>query len=241
MKSEVLLVFDTLHQFAYNPDFNLPTFLSSLLSPHVCLLASYHLDIRSPVPSQPSYAPSPLKLLYYLATTILIVHSFTQTVARKRAADKSLSEPVFGIAEEKEGVILGMCANEPKAIVLEMEYRRKSGRGIKEWFFLPLIDHTESETVAGKRNPHYSTGGKIILLEDHPLYLPQEVVIAKEQHPAIEEILTFELGLTAKQKADREGVVLPYFDAQKGDGGDGGRILYEMGIEDDFDEEEDEI
>ena len=148
---------------------------------------------------------------------------------------------MFGIAEEKEGVILGMCANEPKAIVLEMEYRRKSGRGIKEWFFLPLIDHTESETVAGKRNPHYSTGGKIILLEDHPLYLPQEVVIAKEQHPAIEEILTFELGLTAKQKADREGVVLPYFDAQKGDGGDGGRILYEMGIEDDFDEEEDEI
>jgi elongator complex protein 5 len=39
---------------------------------------------------------------------------------------------------------------------------------------------------------------------------------------------------------DREGVVLPYFDAQKG-GGEGGRILYDMGEEDDFDEEEDEI
>ena len=52
---------------------------------------------------------------------------------------------------------------------------------------------------------------------------------------------TFSLGLTDKQKAAREGVVLPYFDAQKGEGGEGGRILYDMGSEDDFDEEEDEI
>lgn len=149
---------------------------------------------------------------------------------------------MFGIAEEKEGVILGMCANESKAIVLEMEYRRKSGRGIKEWFYLPLITgNSDSETVAGRRNTHSFTGGKIILLEDHPLYLPQEVVMAKEHHPALEEISTFELGLTAKQKADREGVVLPYFDAQKGEGGEGGRIVYDMGVEDDFDEEEDEI
>lgn len=134
-----------------------------------------------------------------------------------------------------------MCANEPKAIVLEMEYRRKSGRGIKEWFFLPLIDNSDSEIVAAKRNPHSSTGGKIILLEDHPLYLPQEVVMAKEHRPAPEEMPTFELGLTAKQKTDRDRVVLPYFDAQKGEGGEGGRIVYEMGVEDDFDEEEDEI
>lgn len=197
--------------------------------------------MHSPVPSQPTYAPSLLKLLNYLATAILTVYSFTQTVARKRAADKSLSEPVFGITEEKEGVILGMCANEPKAIVLEMEYRRKSGRGIKEWFYLPLNGNSDFETVAGKRNTHSSTGGKIILLEDHPLYLPQEVVMTKEYRPALEEISTFELGLTAKQKADREGVVLPYFDAQKGEGGEGGRIVYEMGVEDDFDEEEDEI
>ena len=53
---------------------------------------------------------------------------------------------------------------------------------------------------------------------------------------------TFSLGLTEKQRRDREGVVLPYFDAQKDEGmGEGGRILYDMGIEDDFDEEEDEI
>lgn len=41
--------------------------------------------------------------------------------------------------------------------------------------------------------------------------------------------------------------MLPYFDAQRGDGegrdggGGGGRILYDMGVEDDFDDEEDEI
>lgn len=241
MESEVLLIFDTLNQFACNPDFNLPAFLSSLLGPHIYLLASYHLDVYTPVSPQPTYAPNPLKLLNYLATAILTVHSFTQTIARKRAADKSLSEPVFGISEEKEGVILGMCANEPKAIVMEMEYRRKSGRGIKEWFFLPFLDNINSEAVAGEKPPHHFTGGKIILLEDHPLYLPQEVVMAEEHRPALDEISTFELGLTAKQRAVREGVVLPYFDAQKGEGGEGGRILYDMGVEDDFDEEEDEI
>jgi elongator complex protein 5 len=49
--------------------------------------------------------------------------------------------------------------------------------------------------------------------------------------------------LTEKQRRDREGVVLPYFDAQKGEWGtgEGGRILYEMDRVDDFDEEEDEI
>ena len=56
---------------------------------------------------------------------------------------------------------------------------------------------------------------------------------------------TFELGLSAKQRRDREGVVLPYYDAQQREGGaaggEGGRILYEMGVEDDFDEEEDEV
>lgn len=58
---------------------------------------------------------------------------------------------------------------------------------------------------------------------------------------------TFNLGLTEKQKRDRENVVLPYFDAQKDGGGsgagEGGRILYDMGDEDreDFDDEEDEI
>lgn len=78
----------------------------------------------------------------------------------------------------------------------------------------------------------------VTLLEDHPQYRsPEQETDAGAEGEAGG---TFELGLTDKQRRDREGVVLPYFDAQKG-GGEGGRILYDMGSEDDFDEEEDEI
>lgn len=77
---------------------------------------------------------------------------------------------------------------------------------------------------------------------DHPLYAAPEVGDGQRAMDDEEEEpeSTFSLGLTEKQKKDREGVVLPYFDAQSG-GGDGGRILYEMGREDDWDPEEDEI
>lgn len=79
-----------------------------------------------------------------------------------------------------------------------------------------------------------------MLLDDHPLYRPPE---DSSPAPAGEEPeSTFELRLSDRQRREREGVVLPYFDAQHGDGpGEGGRILYDMGEEDDFDEEEDEI
>ena len=93
---------------------------------------------------------------------------------------------------------------------------------------------------------------KFVLLEEHPLYrLPAEVVGAKREGVGVggvdEAGGTFSLGLTEKQRRDREGVVLPYFDAQQGGlGGEvgmGGRILYEYGEEDagDWDSEEDEI
>lgn len=173
------------------------------------------------------------------------MHSFPQTLARKRAADKSLAEPVFGLAEERDGVVAGMGANNPEALVVEMEHRRKSGRGVKEWFFVPLRE--ELATPAPNASPgarEQPSGGqvpKIILLEDHPLWLPHHAPVATAEPTTDEDGSTFELGLTAKQRLDRERVVLPYFDAQKAEGGQGGRILYEMGIEDDFDEEEDEI
>jgi elongator complex protein 5 len=115
-----------------------------------------------------------------------------------------------------------------------MELRRKSGRGVVEDFV--LLDVLSSSA---------NGGAQIVLLDEHPLYAP-EIVSADQGGGAgggeeVEEG-TFSLQLTEKQKRDREGVVLPYFDAQKG-GGEGGRILYEMSEVDreDFDEEEDEI
>jgi len=89
-----------------------------------------------------------------------------------------------------------------------------------------------------------------MLLDDHPLYASTLSVlgVAVNDGQGEEEVeTTFNLSLTEKQKRDREGVVLPYFDAQRDGGaagpGEGGRILYDMGAEDreDFDDEEDEI
>jgi elongator complex protein 5 len=122
--------------------------------------------------------------------------------------------------------------------VMEVEHRRKSGRGVREWYFVPTTSTSSAKTPAMA-----AVREKVILLEDLPAYKASSVSSNGENGGAEEERpegTTFELGLTEKQRAAREGVVLPYFDAQKG-GGEGGRILYDMGEEDDFDEEEDEI
>lgn len=129
---------------------------------------------------------------------------------------------------------MGAGANDGRGCVVEMEYRRKSGRGLEEWFFLPGDE--DGATGDGSEG--------IMLLDDQVLYRGSDGDggTVKGVGAGVElEQATFELGLSAKQRRDREGVVLPYFDAQKGEGGEGGRILYDMGVEDDFDEEEDEI
>jgi elongator complex protein 5 len=110
-----------------------------------------------------------------------------------------------------------------------MELRRRSGRAVDEKFILM------PGSAAAK-----SRVGKLCLLTDHPMFKKPE---AEQREGGDEQPeSTFNLGLTEKQRKDREGIVLPYFDAQTDIGaGEGGRILYEMGREDDFDDEEDEI
>lgn len=145
-----------------------------------------------------------------------------------------MAEPLFGIEEGREGVLVGFGANDARGVVVEMEYRRKSGRGVEEWFFLPELSFSSSSSSLKDDG--------VVLLDDHELFRRQVVHEGgAEVGGGGVEAATFDLGLTAKQRRDREGVVLPYFDAQKGEGGGGGRILYDMGVEDDFDEEEDEI
>ncbi|KIW70769.1 hypothetical protein PV04_03010 [Phialophora macrospora] len=239
---------------------NLTAFLSSLLQPpapqpsrgeqgqppQVSLVAVYHADI--PLPSPPSsagpshgYGPPPLSLLSYLATTVITVHSLAILLAEKAARAKSLASPSFGLTGEVEGVVVGLKPKPvadmkpgEKGIVLELEHRRKSGRGVREWFFLPTA------ATAGRTGGAQAFRETVILLDDHPHFRKPKA----EAADADQELsgMTFELGLTERQRLEREGVVLPYFDAQKaGGGGEGGRILYDMGVEDDFDEEEDEI
>ena len=236
-----LLIIDCLNSLTATDSINIPALLSSFISPTTSLLAIYHTDVPTPTPLSSgvanAYAPAPLTLLKYLATTIFTTHSLHHVLARKAARERSLVEPSFGLEEGLEGVLQGLGANGTDGLVLEMEHRRKSGRGVREWYYLPLNASTISTaTASGKARE--SVG--VILLEDHPQYGKPKEASESAGGGEVEAGSTFELGLTEKQKLDREGVVLPYFDAQKG-GGEGGRILYDMGSEDDFDEEEDEI
>lgn len=184
------------------------------------------------------YEPAPFTILCHLATAILRLSSLQQEIERQRARNKALVEPEWGINEDREGVIIGLKsrvartttaaeAAEGRGVVISMELRRRSGRTVTETFVLARQD--------GGRGT-----GKLILLSDHAVFAAPDAGEAGggEEEPES----TFNLGLTEKQRKDREGIVLPYFDAQtEVGGGDGGRILYEMGREDDFDEEEDEI
>jgi len=173
-----------------------------------------------------------LTLLKFLATTILTTHSLSHILAQKAARDRSLAAPVFGLVEDEQGIVQGLGSNDSRGVVVECEVRRKSGRGTEIWFVLP-----PPVRQSGLRASH----DDIVLLEDHLLYHRPADENASQQEEDYGEV-SFNLSLTEKQRRAREGVELPYFDAQKdGGGGEGGRILYDMGVEDDFDEEEDEI
>ena len=159
-------------------------------------------------------------------------------LAEKAARERSLPAPLFGLNEEVDGVVIGLTVRSQRlkhkgeGVVIELEHRRKSGRGVHETYFLPTRERAVPPSAKGFTE-------SVILLDDHPLYQKDQGDQRTDDELAG---LTFELGLTDRQKQEREGVVLPYFDAQQaGGGGEGGRILYDMGIEDDFDEEEDEI
>jgi elongator complex protein 5 len=209
-----------------------------------------------------------------VATTILTLHSLSHILAQKAAQDRSLQSPVFGLEEEIDGVIIGHNINSNKmnmnrttqsrhhlpgninyyteGLVIEMEHRRKSGRGVLEWYFLPIPTSISSSLTSRVKQKGSQQEvwlkDTVILLDDHPLYRRAEGEEEAENSWGEKDGegdttgSTFELGLTERQRKERDAVVLPYFDAQRGDGpGEGGRILYDMGEEDDFDEEEDEI
>lgn len=230
---EKLLIIDSLTCVASTGSIDLANVLSSFIGHTTSLLAVYHTDVPLPTLSTPSnaYGPTPLTLLKYLATTIFTTHSLHHVLARKAARDRSHVEPTFGLEAGVEGVLQGLGSNGRDGLVLEMEHRRKSGRGVREWYVMPLRATSVASAARSKE--------VIMLLEDYPAYRGTKDSSSTGDVDGLNES-TFELGLTEKQRQDREGVVLPYLDAQKG-GGDGGRILYDMGSEDDFDEEEDEI
>jgi elongator complex protein 5 len=229
---------DTLHPLLDSSPNHVAPFLSSIMSPTSSVFAICHADVPFTVHSP--YAPEPLALLKYLATTILTVHSLAHVLAKKKARDKSLAEPVFGLEEGVSGLVIGLGSNDPRGTVIEMIHRRKSGRSIEDWFFVYDKEHAGNKDFLLEMSKSKKTGEGIMLLQDHPEYphAQSEGNVQGEEEPQS----TFSLGITDKEKQSRDAISLPYFDAQMGDGiGEGGRILYDMGEEDDFDDEEDEI
>lgn len=239
-----LILVDSLNELATSSPQQLPSFLSSIIAPTVSLVGIYHTDIPIVLPRTVSeYEPHPYTVLCHLATAILRLSSLRQEIERQRARNRSLQEPEWGLQENREGVLIGLKGEAKsenyKGVVIDMELRRRSGRAVSEKFVL----HPGTAAAAtrdGKEAP-----SRLGLLSDHPAFKTPEDDEAGapgggdgEEEPES----TFSLRLTDKQKRDREGIVLPYFDAQTDIGaGEGGRILYEMGREDDFDDEEDEI
>ncbi|PHH61726.1 hypothetical protein CDD81_8018 [Ophiocordyceps australis] len=220
-----LIIIDSLNNLAWSSADSLASFLSRLITPVVSVVAVYHTDVPVSIsPSTNEYEPAPLTLLTHLATAILRVSSLEQEIARQAARNRALQEPEWGLGEGREGVLIGLRTTQERALVVRMELRRRSGRSVPGDFIL-----------APGTN---SAPGAVSLLTDHAAFTAPE-----DENPQGEEPeSTFNLGLTEKQRKDREGIVLPYFDAQTDIGaGQGGRILYDMGREDDFDEDEDEI
>ena len=204
------------------------------------LIGVYHQDLLPLQDAQNPYAPHTLDLVKYMATSVVTCKSFAHVLALKAARERSLAEPSYGLLQGAEGIVQCLDANEDRGIVLEAEFRRKSGRPESETYFLRKACKSDyNKPVAGLA---FGTLRHefVALLDLVPAYGSQELVGALNSE-SNEMDSTFNLGLTDKQKQAREGIVLPYFDAQKGEGGEGGRILYDMGAEDDFDEEEDEI
>ncbi|PHH78134.1 hypothetical protein CDD82_3186 [Ophiocordyceps australis] len=219
-----LIIIDSLNNIAWSSADSLASFLSGLITPVVSVVAVYHSDVpASTSPSTNEYEPAPLTLLSHLATAILRVSSLEQEIARQAARNRALQEPEWGLGEGREGVLIGLRATQERALVLRMELRRRSGRSVPGDFILA---------------PAPGANAAISLLTDHAAFAAAEEENQQDQGPES----TFNLALTDKQRKDREGIVLPYFDAQTDIGaGLGGRILYDMGREDDFDEDEDEI
>ncbi|KAL1896584.1 hypothetical protein Sste5346_004618 [Sporothrix stenoceras] len=148
-----------------------------------------------------------------------------------------------------------------RALLVTMELRRRSGRAMVEQYVMVLGTEIKMQSTQAQSSTKSSAQPRVALpwqagatpctditvMEDHPLFAAARDPREDEkngQDSGDEDIptSTFNLGLTDKQRRDREGIVLPYFDAQTDIGaGEGGRILYDMGREDDFDDEEDEI
>jgi elongator complex protein 5 len=132
-----LLVLDSLNALASDESINLPALLSTFISPTVSLLASYHLDIPASEYAS-AYTPSPLTQLKYIATTIFTVNNIQLLIAQKAVYDWRYGGHSSGLLASISGVFQGLSANDLYGLEFDMEHRRKSGRVVNEFYYLPF-------------------------------------------------------------------------------------------------------
>ncbi|KAF2710734.1 hypothetical protein K504DRAFT_465791 [Pleomassaria siparia CBS 279.74] len=240
---ESLVIVDSLNDLLNDKHVDMGALFSLVSYKYVSTLVGiYHQDITAIQSPDNAYVPQSLDVIKYMATTVITCNSFAHMLAKKAAKERSLAEPTHGLLQGAEGIVESLGGNDHRGIVLEAEFRRKSGRPESETFFLRparVSDYNEpiEDMIVGTLKKEF-----IVLLDQVPEY-GNEAIMGSINAAANEIESTMNLGLTDKQKEAREGVILPYTDAQNNEGaaGEGGRILYDMGEEDDFDEEEDEI
>ncbi|KAK6436429.1 hypothetical protein LTR95_007376 [Oleoguttula sp. CCFEE 5521] len=229
--NRAILLVDSLNEFCQAAGSKVPQVLLSWAAPSVRIIGTYHTDVPlHESPKQNPYMVSALATLKYISTTTFTCRSLSQTLEELEAQAYSRAKPAFGLDEGVEGVLQSLGSDRIEGMVVEMEHKRKSGNVVSETYVFPRRSTIDQ--------------GKIVTLSEY-LELHHISLASTAPGSAAAEGgdlgSTMHLGLTEQQRRDREGVVLPHFDAQKGEGGEGGRILYDMGAEDDFDEEEDEI
>ena len=180
------------------------------------MILSHHTDILLPL-KFPHY-PSAQPLLSHISTTVLRVSSFGHYTLKVEADSKALPDPIEQ-DRARDGVISTLASNSSHKMVVALEYRKKSGRTIHERCTLNL------------------TSGKVEPLDRKPKEVSRDT-------SGLDFGTTFNLGVTQRQKENKEDVVLPHFSAQGIYSGGavserGGDIEYTLEAEDDFDDEED--
>ncbi|KAI5461516.1 transporter sec22 [Mariannaea sp. PMI_226] len=166
-----VVIVDSLNALASAAPQSLASFLSSIITPAVSIVATYHDDVPIVLPKSFSeYEPHPFTILCHLATAILRLSSLYQEIERQKARNRSIQEPEWGLGEGREGLLVGLKGrrkdngDDSEGVVMHMELRRRSGRTVSEKFILIRKDDTaQSKSL----NP-----GKVCLLTDHPMFKP---------------------------------------------------------------------
>ncbi|SMN22723.1 similar to Saccharomyces cerevisiae YHR187W IKI1 Subunit of Elongator complex, which is required for modification of wobble nucleosides in tRNA [Maudiozyma saulgeensis] len=199
VRSKNLVVVDSLNHIALP---HLSSFISSLISPHVTLLATYHKDLpeASTKVGFDNY-PNAETLLQFMATSIFDIDPLIPSTLDSTELRESI---------EKFHIPRGLNRLQFK---VNFTNRRRSGRSLLYELLVDTVAHTY-EVFEDNTNENQ-----------------------EETPEMLQDLTTFNLSTSAKQKEAKDQVALPFLEAQSEFAG-GTAIVYEYEKDDDYDEED---